>query len=69
MTLPVVDTNGAGDSFVAAFLHAWLAGLPLDEAMRRGAIGGAFACAQNGTHERFIGLAELHDLYQDSTSL
>ncbi|MEG2031064.1 MAG: PfkB family carbohydrate kinase [Janthinobacterium sp.] len=69
LTLPVVDTNGAGDSFVAAFLHAWLAGLPLDEAMRRGAIGGAFACAQHGTHERFIGQAELHDLYQDSTSL
>jgi sugar/nucleoside kinase (ribokinase family) len=69
LKLPVVDTNGAGDSFVAAFLHAWLGDASLDEAMRRGAIGGAFACAQNGTHERFIGQAELHDLYQDSTSL
>ena len=69
LDLPVVDSNGAGDSFVAAFLHAWLAGLPLDAAMRRGAIAGAFACAQQGTHERFIGQAELHDLYQDSTSL
>ena len=69
LDLPVVDTNGAGDSFVAAFLHAWLDGRPLDEAMRRGAIAGAFACAQHGTHERFIALAELHDLDQDSTSL
>ncbi|MGK5059781.1 carbohydrate kinase family protein [Janthinobacterium sp. LB2P49] len=69
LKLPVVDTNGAGDSFVAAFLHAWLGDAGLDTAMRRGAIGGAFACAQRGTHERFIGLAELHDLYQDSTSL
>ncbi|WP_219116676.1 carbohydrate kinase family protein [Janthinobacterium sp. UMAB-56] len=69
LDLPVVDTNGAGDSFVAAFLHAWLDGAGIHAAMRRGAIGGAFACAQHGTHERFIGQAELHDLYQDSTSL
>ncbi len=65
----VVDTNGAGDSFVAAFLHAWLDGRPLDEAMHRGAIAGAFACTQYGTHERFIGREELHDLYQARTSL
>jgi sugar/nucleoside kinase (ribokinase family) len=69
LDLPVVDTNGAGDSFVAAFLHAWLAGAGIDAAMRRGAIAGAFACAQHGTHERFIGREELHDLYQDGTSL
>ncbi|MGK5027516.1 carbohydrate kinase family protein [Janthinobacterium sp. RB2R34] len=52
--LPVVDTNGAGDSFVAAFLHAWLGGESLVIAMRRGAIAGAFACARHGTHERFV---------------
>ncbi|MGK5032006.1 carbohydrate kinase family protein [Janthinobacterium sp. MDT1-19] len=67
LDLPVVDTNGAGDSFVAAFLQAWLDGAGIDAAMRRGAIGGAFACAQHGTHERFIALAQLNDLYQDST--
>ncbi|MGK5081031.1 carbohydrate kinase family protein [Janthinobacterium sp. HLX7-2] len=69
LDLPVVDTNGAGDSFVAAFLHAWLGGDGLDAAMRRGAIAGAYACAQHGTHERFIEQDELHDLYQDCTSL
>lgn len=69
LTQAVVDTNGAGDSFVAAFLHAWLDGRPLDEAMHRGAIAGAFACTQHGTHERFIGREELHDLYQARTSL
>ena len=69
LTQPVVDTNGAGDSFVAAFLHAWLDGQPLDAAMHRGAIAGAFACASPGTHERFINREELHGLYQACTSL
>ena len=67
--LPVVDSNGAGDSFVAAFLHAWLAGDGVDTAMRHGAIGGAFACAQHGTHERFVTRAELLRLDQERTSL
>lgn len=67
--LPVVDTNGAGDSFVAAFLHAWLAKETLDTAMRQGAIGGAFACAQHGTHERFLTRSEMVHLDQDRTSL
>ncbi|MEG1117209.1 MAG: PfkB family carbohydrate kinase, partial [Janthinobacterium sp.] len=69
LNLPVVDTNGAGDSFVAAFLQAWLDDAGLDTAMRRGAIGGAFACASPGTHERFINREELHGLYQACTSL
>ncbi len=56
---PVVDSNGAGDSFVAAFLAAWLRGEPLELAMRQGAIGGAFACGWHGTHEQFIGADEL----------
>ena len=67
--LPVVDTNGAGDSFVAAFLQAWLAGEGVDTAMRQGAIGGAFACAQHGTHERFLTRSEMVHLDQDRTSL
>ena len=67
--LPVVDTNGAGDSFVAAFLQAWLAGKGVDAAMRQGAIGGAFACARHGTHERFVTREELLRLDQDRTSL
>ena len=56
---PVLDSNGAGDSFVAAFLAAWLRGAPLELAMRHGAIGGAFACGWHGTHEAFIGPDEL----------
>jgi sugar/nucleoside kinase (ribokinase family) len=57
--LPVVDSNGAGDAFASSFLHAWFEGLPLDECMRTGAIGGAFACAWHGTAERSLTPDEL----------
>ena len=56
---PVVDSNGAGDAFSSAFLHAWFEGAALDACMRSGAIGGAFACRFHGTAERSLGLAEL----------
>ena len=39
----VVDTNGAGDSFDAGFLHAWLKGNPLRDCMRFGAACGALS--------------------------
>ena len=58
--LAVVDSNGAGDAFSSAFLHAWFAGAPLDTCMRAGAIGGAFACAHAGTAERSLSLMELN---------
>lgn len=51
---PVIDTNGAGDSYVAAFLAGEAAGLPLAACMRLGARAGAFACTVAGTHERFL---------------
>jgi sugar/nucleoside kinase (ribokinase family) len=56
---PVVDSNGAGDAFSSAFLHAWFNGQPVDECMRAGAIGGAYACATHGTAERSLPLGEL----------
>jgi sugar/nucleoside kinase (ribokinase family) len=41
----VVDTNGAGDAFVAGMLAARLDGLPLAECLRWGAVAGA-QCVQ-----------------------
>jgi acarbose 7IV-phosphotransferase len=51
---PVVDTNGAGDAYVAAYLFTWLAGASHAEAGRAGAVAGAWACGSPGTHTDLI---------------
>lgn len=39
----IVDTNGAGDAFMAGFLHATLRGNGIDESLRQGAVQAAVA--------------------------
>lgn len=51
---PVVDSNGAGDAFVTAFLFTWFNGDPLAECVLAGSVAGAFACGSHGTHEELI---------------
>ncbi|MEZ4635565.1 MAG: carbohydrate kinase family protein [Caldilineaceae bacterium] len=48
--LPVtpVDTTGAGDSFDAGFLYAFVNGLSLDECMRYGAVCGGLSTTGPG---------------------
>jgi sugar/nucleoside kinase (ribokinase family) len=57
----IVDSNGAGDSFVAAFLHAWLGGSDARTAALAGSVAGAWACGTAGTHTSFVGASELAD--------
>ncbi len=47
------DTIGAGDSFNAGFLFAWLRDLPLEECARAGNIAGALSTLRPGGTEAF----------------
>jgi len=53
-----IDTTGAGDSFNAGFLHAWLGGAPTREALRLGAACGALSTRGLGGTARQPDLAE-----------
>ncbi|MCM2579536.1 carbohydrate kinase family protein [Streptomyces meridianus] len=55
----VVDTNGAGDSYVAGFLYAHLAGENWASCARAGSAVGAYACATAGTRTSFVTAEEL----------
>jgi acarbose 7IV-phosphotransferase len=63
---PVIDSNGAGDSYVAAYLRTVQAasGAEPDWALaaRAGAIGGAWACGTAGTHTSFVNAPTLDGL-------
>ncbi|MFF8731358.1 PfkB family carbohydrate kinase [Streptomyces sp. NPDC015171] len=56
---PVVDSNGAGDAFAAAFLHGRLSGEPPERCARFGAIAGAYACTVPAARADAIGRDEL----------
>jgi sugar/nucleoside kinase (ribokinase family) len=55
----VVDSNGAGDAFAAAFLFGWLNGEPPLRCARYGAVAGAYACTVPSTEVDPIGRDEL----------
>ena len=57
-----VDTTGAGDSFNAGFLHAWLARRPLEECLRWGAACGSLSTRGLGGTARQPGAEEAERL-------
>lgn len=46
--LPIVDSNGAGDSFFAGFLFGWINDLPLQTCLQYGAVCGGFCVTSKG---------------------
>jgi sugar/nucleoside kinase (ribokinase family) len=62
----IVDSNGAGDAFVAGFLHGYFAQQAPDACMRLGAIAGAYACGSHGTAEDFVTQAQLERYCADT---
>jgi sugar/nucleoside kinase (ribokinase family) len=59
---PVVDSNGAGDAYVSAFLATWLDGASWKDAADAGSVAGAWACGSRGTHTDLIPAEILHTL-------
>ena len=49
----VVDTVGAGDSFVGAFSHLYTSGLPMADAMRRACLIASISVTRAGTQSAY----------------
>ena len=59
MQVEVLDTTGAGDSFNAGFLHAWLRGWSLSRALRCGVVCGSLSTRGLGGCEAQPDVTEL----------
>ena len=62
-----VDTTGAGDSFNAGFLHAWLDGRPLAECLKWGAACGSLSTRGIGGPGRQADVGEVEALMRSSS--
>lgn len=61
MSIQPIDTTGAGDSFDAGFLRAWLDGGDLRESLELGAVCGALSTRQPGGVDGQATLVEARD--------
>ncbi len=60
-----IDTTAAGDTFIGALLSARVAGLPLEQALRRGSAASAIAVTRLGAQQSIPTLAEVHEHFND----
>ena len=58
-SVQVIDAIGAGDSFNAGFLHGWIRGWPVDEALRYGNLTGGWSTTGYGGTMAFRGQEKL----------
>lgn len=65
LDLPVIDTNGAGDSLAVGFLSSiLLEGCSIEDSIRRGQIAARYCCAQKASSSHLIRKEQLiHYLY------
>jgi sugar/nucleoside kinase (ribokinase family) len=61
MAIEPVDTTGAGDSFNAGFLRAWLDGADVRESLELGAVCGALSTRASGGVDGQATLAEARE--------
>jgi sugar/nucleoside kinase (ribokinase family) len=66
ISVDCVDTTGAGDSFNAGFLHAWLRGFPLESCLDCGSICGGLSTRKLGGCAGQAGWPEVEQIMQDS---
>ncbi len=60
----VVDTVGAGDSFLATFVKGLLDGLPMNDILKRSCAVGAFVAGKRGANPRYVeGVTELMETW------
>lgn len=50
----VIDTVGAGDSFLATFINGYLSNLPIDEILDRACKVGAYVASQAGANPNYL---------------
>lgn len=62
LSVDVVDTTGAGDSFDAGFLAAWTDGMPLGVALRRAAVAGSLSTRGTGGTDGQATRSEIDEL-------
>ncbi len=61
-SVEVIDAVGAGDSFNAGFLHAWLRNWPVEKALAFGNLAGAWSATASGGTAAFCEEQSLRDL-------